>query len=70
MSKPTLAEIKALAFRLAPGGCNRSPITGAKPTKADLARLADLILGLETDPAHGTGAVPAERLRELLKGEA
>ena len=67
MNKLTLAEIKALAFQMAPTGCNRSPLTGAKPTKADLARLADLILGLEISPAHCGGAVSQDRLRQLLK---
>jgi hypothetical protein len=74
MSNPTLADIRALAFRLAPSGQNRNPVTGAKPTKADLGRLADLIL--ELDLREYGGASPSlwfvgdKRLRELLKEEA
>ena len=70
---PTLADTRALAFKLAPSGQNRSPVTGAEPTKADLARLADLILGLDLREYGGAGPPRGSelgRLRELLKEEA
>ena len=64
MIEPNLADIRALAFLLAPSGQNRNPITGEKPTKADLARFADLVLCALS--ARIQPGVSTERLRELL----
>ena len=53
VKKPmTLREVRALAFRLAPSGLNRSPKTGRRPTRAELAELADLLLRVDLDSPH------------------